>query len=272
MKMEKRSFLFLTLSFVALAAFLAGPPCNMQAVAPAFAGVKGTPHDLSSLSNTTGPKAVSNTEECVFCHTPHVAYPDSPLWNHQYSSVANYTEPSSSTQLSTPTNPPDGSSKLCLSCHDGTVALGAVRWAWTPGGPTSLIAMEGAGMNGAIPSMYSLGTDLSGTHLVSIAVNPQLINDKEAQYNQNLTSLQLQYPCNGAPDCAVKLEATANLYKGIPGEDAQGRIDHLGVQCGSCHDPHDNSNGDFLVLPVNANTNNLNQQSGPLCGACHQTL
>ncbi len=233
-------------------------------------GVKGTPHDMSASSTTTGPKATTETQLCVFCHTPHGAYQERALWNHQLSAVTQYTLPTSPTQLSTPTNPPDGSSKLCLSCHDGTVAIGAVLR--DAGQSNATIPMAGTGPGGVMPgspvsgqhASANLGTDLSGTHLVSIAVNDHLITDKNAQYANNLTSMQLAYPPPGDP---VKLSRTGNLYKGEPG------VNSLGVQCTSCHDPHDNTNGMFLVKPVtDTSQTTLSLQGGTLCATCHPTL
>lgn len=231
------------------------------------ATVKGTPHDLSAQSTTTGPKAATEKQICVFCHTPHEAYAGTSLWNHKLSAVTQYTLPSSPTQLSTPTNPPDGASKLCLSCHDGTVALGAVLLASQKS--NAVIPMTGTGPGGVMPGTPvpgqhagpNLGTDLSGTHLVSIAVNDLLISDKLQQFANNQTSLRLAYPPPGDP---VRLSRTGNLYKGVPGKDGRG------VQCTSCHDPHDNTNGRFLVKPVtDAGQTSLSLQGGTLCETCH---
>lgn len=229
-------------------------------------GVKGTPHDLSALSSTSGPKAVTEKQICVFCHTPHDAYAGTTLWNHKLSNITQYTLPNSPSQLSTPTNPPDGSSKLCLSCHDGTVALGAVLLASQSNIP---IVMQRAGPGGVMPGIpitgehagLNLGTDLSGTHLVSIAVNDQLINDKNAQFAKNQSSFRLAYPPLGDK---VKLSLTGNYYKGSPGKDMKG------IQCTSCHDPHDNTNGKFLVKPVtDSGQTSLSLQGGTLCETCH---
>ena len=81
-------------------------------------GISGTKHDLSGAGYGTD-------QICIFCHTPHNAnttVTDSPLWNHALSAVSSYTVYSSST-LNATVGQPDGSSKLCLSCHDGTVAV-----------------------------------------------------------------------------------------------------------------------------------------------------
>src|ERR1041385_334859 len=86
--------------------------------------VLNSKHNLS----VTGPgtvKATTETEVCIFCHTPHRATGEQPLWNHA-GSAATYTPYSSST-LKAAVGQPTGASKLCLSCHDGTVALGLVN-------------------------------------------------------------------------------------------------------------------------------------------------
>ena len=103
---------------------LAGMPA-LPMIALGQGGIRLTKHNLS----TTGPgpiKADSETEICAACHTPHYAEPQSPpLWNRGFPS-ANYT-PYSSPSLQAAPGLPTGYSKLCLSCHDGTMAIGAVR-------------------------------------------------------------------------------------------------------------------------------------------------
>ena len=87
-------------------------------------GIIGTKHDLSK----NGPPPYNAQDEdriCVFCHTPHNALSQTPLWNRDLSGQ-NYTPYVSSTMTAT-IEQPTGPSRLCLSCHDGTLALGNVR-------------------------------------------------------------------------------------------------------------------------------------------------
>ncbi|MFZ5049387.1 hypothetical protein ACOY49_26805, partial [Klebsiella pneumoniae] len=66
----------------------------------------------------------TQTDTCIFCHAPHNVQPNIlPLWDHGLSSQS-YVTYTSSTYNAGPGTPGAGSSKLCLSCHDGTVAVG----------------------------------------------------------------------------------------------------------------------------------------------------
>lgn len=214
--------------------------------------ISSTKHNLS----VTGPgpiKAVSETRICEFCHTPHSANPAVPLWNHTLSPRASYTLPTSPTQLTTPSNPPDGDSRLCLSCHDGMVAIGSVIN--LSGGPTT-ISMQGTGAGGVMPAGPSnLGGDLSGTHLISIAYNDDLKTQKDNQKCvDGIVFYTLRSPSLITPP--VRIRPTQNTFNGNSGYNGNG------VQCTSCHDPHDNTNGKFLLVDYFSNSENL-------CLACH---
>jgi len=79
--------------------------------------VVNTHHDFSTSGWTNG-------ETCIICHTPHNAnttVPQSQLWNHDVTNNS-FTLYSSPTMNAT-TVQPTGITRLCLSCHDGTVAL-----------------------------------------------------------------------------------------------------------------------------------------------------
>ena len=120
------------------------------------AGVSGTAHDLSA----TVPEPASKTvNACVFCHTPHNAVTTRALWNRELPTVA-YELYESST-LGVELRQPTGATRLCLSCHDGTLALGAMRTHPDP----DLGPLTG-------PSV--LGTDLSDDHPVSFVYDSQV--------------------------------------------------------------------------------------------------
>jgi hypothetical protein len=99
-----------TLAFAALAGIA------VFAASRGEATIVGSAHDFSGLSDTQ--------QICIFCHTPHNAdltVTDAPLWNHTVTTKT-YSLYNSATMDATPTQP-SGASRLCLSCHDGTVAV-----------------------------------------------------------------------------------------------------------------------------------------------------
>jgi predicted CXXCH cytochrome family protein len=174
---------------------------------PAYAAsIVGSKHDLSATGSRTV-QAASETEVCIFCHTPHRASTIAPLWNRN-NSTASYT-PYSSTTAKASIGQPTGSSKLCLSCHDGTVALGMVLSRGTA------IAMKG-GITTLPAGASNLGTDLSDDHPISF------------QYDAALVAADGQLK-NPPVSGAVRLDAGGNL------------------QCSSCHTPHDPQYGKFLA-------------------------
>lgn len=143
-----------------LVSLFTAPPAGAQT------GIVSTKHNLS----LTGPgeiKALTEDRICVFCHTPHNATPRTPLWNKSLNAV-NYVLYASSTMLAVPSQP-TGPSRLCLSCHDGTLALGEVIR------PSEGISMT---VSGGIPSGRSsyLGVSLAGDHPVSFSYFSSLPN------------------------------------------------------------------------------------------------
>lgn len=205
--MKNRLLAFFTLNFLS---------CNLL-----FAqSLVNTVHNLS----TSGPgsiKADSESQICIFCHTPHDSSPRQPLWNRPDPGF-NYTLYNSSTAQASP-GQPDGASVLCLSCHDGTIALGNVL------SRTSPITFA-SGVTTMPSGSTNLTTDLSDDHPISFIYNAALAGaDSELADPSTLTGL-------------VTLENNK-------------------MQCTSCHDPHNNVIGDFLV-----DTN----QASVLCLYCHQ--
>jgi len=88
--------------------------------------IASTRHNLS-VSGTGSVTSGSASEICVFCHTPHHSSQSAPLWNRELPSGQTYQLYGSSTLDASPENPQlrsGNASLLCLSCHDGTIALG----------------------------------------------------------------------------------------------------------------------------------------------------
>jgi len=173
-----------------------------------FEGVAGTLHNLS----TSGPgdiRSLTETEVCKFCHVPHSAEEPVPLWGHALSQ-AQYSVPElrAGRVAAEPAPQPDGSSRLCLSCHDGTVALGDIA------GEARPIPMAGGQRLGRGRPGY-LGTDLSGSHPISF-----VIRDLDAAVLDTDSDMGFRPLGSIQSDPQVRLDAAGKM------------------QCTTCHDPH----------------------------------
>lgn len=118
-------------------------------------------HNLSASGPGTAgvTKAAGEVRVCIFCHTPHHATSITPLWSRDLSTAV-YT-PYVSTTLQALPRPgqPTGASRLCLSCHDGTIALSMLTGSKDIGGLPPLPATR----------ISNLKTDLSDDHPISFA-------------------------------------------------------------------------------------------------------
>lgn len=201
--------------------------------AEAIPDIASTKHNLSA-SSTSGTRAVSEDEICVFCHTPHGAtsFPGSPLWNRQLSNQT-YTVYTSSSldaeDIMGQLDQPAGSSKLCLSCHDGTLAIGTVNV--LNGNLGATIGMTGVAADGSMPagggtdtgSTRDLGVSLTNDHPIALDYDAALASaDTELVDPVTAAHIGVRAPGFRPP---VPLEATGT------GGAAQ-------IQCATCHDPH----------------------------------
>jgi predicted CXXCH cytochrome family protein len=159
---------------------------------------------------------------CLYCHAPHSGIEGSngvngtPLWSQKLSSVQSYQMYTSTTMVNkTSASPPLGSnSTLCLSCHDGTVALGTL----TPYGQVSM-----SGTLAGTPA--DLTTNLQSTHPFNFITPLQPASD-------------LWPSLSASPPTTQDTTGVVQLMNG-------------NVECGSCHNPHVqniDSSSDFLVI------------------------
>ncbi len=162
-----------------------------------------TKHNLS-VSGTGPLTATGETQICIFCHASHNGTPEAPLWNRSVTNTT-YTMYGSPSMIAT-SQQPGVSSRLCLGCHDGTVALGLVL------NRTNPIAFP-TGMD-KIPADYrtNLSDNLADDHPLNIDTHPQG-----------------EVFCTGCHDP----------------HGAFGMTTH-NLECSSCHEPHDNTWGKFL--------------------------
>jgi hypothetical protein len=238
--------------------------------------------------------AVEENQICVFCHTPHGANTiniggpgdqvNAPLWNRnlsgaQYQVYGSNIGASGTASVDADIPQPNGVSKLCLSCHDGTLAIGAVN---VLNGTTrsTPLAMQGTGVGGEMPpgmgdlSGYTrhLGTNLTNDHPISMVYDENLVaqdGELRAPENEETIYVRRLEPLPGG-----NAKATAHLEP-----TAQSTTGGL-VQCSSCHDPHirDTNVPNIKFLRLNRlqttehplSDQNFSAQYDIICLACHE--
>lgn len=224
--------------------------------------VGNTKHNLS-VTNTAGTvKATAEVEECVFCHIPHSTRPEGkPLWNRSmptseytmynsnYLKRMGYTTPSA---LGTQKNHPGTLSRQCLSCHDGTIAIGSVHKLRQSFMNSDKIAMSGTEADGSMPiGATNFGTDLSNHHPVGIEYDPAITKT----FGTGTRVMELKTTL--AADSKIRLFEYPGVYAG-----------RKYVECSSCHDPHV-ENDKFLSVDTGTNHG---QNFRDTCTSCHEKV
>ena len=218
--------------------------------------ILGTKHDFTGLNRRVGVVAMSGVafsdygSPCVYCHVPPekkdadpAAAGGIPGWNRFLPATATY-DLYDSRSLDNKVRTPSAISLLCLSCHDGTMAVDMTVFK-----PDSFNSAADAALhlriNGANNLMncakchngYSahsieikhLGTDLQNDHPISMTY-------------AGLTHVD---PDFRPPDNSYGFANGVKLYDGK-------------VECATCHNVH---NPDIKVL--------LRETSDRLCETCH---
>ena len=200
-----------------------------------FAGITGSKHDFSSFG-------WANNEVCLPCHTPHNATVEDtngvvlggPLWNHTLS-TATYTLYIDHSTGQGVTGAVDTNSMLCLSCHDGTVALDSF------GG--------GAGSAGTVGPEANVGTDLSDDHPIG-----------EAAIWPNPSPTHMVDPALRDAQRIMPLRQMADGRKA--------------VGCTTCHEPHNRKNTQHMLWVSNTGAvttvDGRNVAGSGLCFNCHK--
>lgn len=219
----------------------------------ADAGVVGSKHDLSASGpgpmRSLAPGSGGTSEICVFCHTPHTATPDAPLWNRSnpvgpYTTYVSDVLSALSYTVEDPLSPAETGynahvkTRICMSCHDGTIALGSL--VNLPEGLSSPIQMQGTA-GGMMPSSSAgyIGTNLRDDHPVAVKHDPGTGSGQDPELQP------------------IPVAAKVRLYN-TAGVQSQTNGDY--VECTSCHDPHDDQFGKFLI------EDNI---SSTICSRCH---
>jgi len=266
---RKYVILFLLLAGLAIAT-------NASAQFSHIINIKGSQHDLSisgtstSGGNTTqggggtatpthGTDTVTASQICYYCHSPHQSSHASlqpPLWNHTLSSQASYGVYSSPTfnGLGTDIKDVGGAvigtatvTNLCLSCHDGTIAINnLITGVYVSGTPEMPDA--GAGANVPVFLTSATITTLTRIHPVNFTYDATLAGKVLG------LAVPTQTLSGGAGSLASYLYVVPAVGTGsylplfaTPTSSAPQGAANPKMQCATCHDVHDNTtNQPFL--------------------------
>ncbi len=198
-------------------------------------GLKSSHHDFSGAS-------WNGNNYCEPCHTPHNANmngANSPLWNHQLTNAVfeTYTSPT----LDGITGQPSGNTKLCLSCHDGTVA----------------VDNHSGNTNGTkFTSFGNLTSNLKNDHPVSIIYDTALAMADGGLHDPSTTP------------------------SGLGGTIEDDLLENNKLECTSCHDVHISRNTQGCIGCHNIHANGgmvtktlslwKSNDKSALCLTCHK--
>ncbi len=237
-------------------------------------GINGTVHDLShatnGLNNYVANPSDSLNRICIFCHAPHNTMrlatslggsaggsgpqaPDAfdylPLWNHEltgnYASYSMYNNGPGAPQVGSRASQamqsgmkPGSTSLLCLSCHDGSVAVNQY-------GNVNQLARSQSGGGPVIDDIYTIGknNNLQNHHPIGFSYDDARSGDPELRDPESTV-------LTNAPSMGV-----TTIRDHLYGTDGR-------VECGSCHSVHNKGNtGETLLWRSDTNSN--------LCLTCH---
>lgn len=250
---------------------------SMGSVALA-ASIKTSKHDLSSTGHVD--VRTDDAQVCVFCHTPHNARTVAPLWNRNASPATTYTLYRSETLDATIAQPVEGSrnvatqgsgSDLCLSCHDGTLAVtNVVKYDFTNTGRRTSIAPDPTAAaldsGGFLKSTRTanLGTDLSNDHPVgfSYAAAKAAEDTRLSRGGSGQPASQLAGVVTRGAQTFVSGAANPSNGTGVDLPLFAGKM-----ECDTCHNVHDpgTDGGSQTLYPFLRGDMNASK----LCFTCH---
>lgn len=219
-------------------------------------GINGSFHDMNAVAGTTD-DGLQRT--CVFCHTPHSAVDvnNAPLWNRAggTAAVSQYAWKAPANSVIAITDPLIGPTRLCLSCHDGSIAYDS----HLTNGATAGTVQFGAGSARLI-------NDLEATHPVgfeyaaAVAARPGELVAASTGYITTASATMTASTFNtldrsGLTYSSKKIQDT--LFGGAV------------MTCASCHDVHNTVNAksdtgktyNYFLL--------AREEGSAICLSCH---
>jgi predicted CXXCH cytochrome family protein len=249
------SALFLTIATLMLAYAYAEEQPQAHARVWNANNILGSKHDLTSLNQRAGVEAMAGVaysdygDACIYCHIP-ADKEDAPLkagqlpeWNRFKTNFDSYTFYKSNTLRSNAGRPGD-ISMLCLSCHDGTMAVDRISFR-----PTDVLSQDDYSLHMKLNDTDNISScgkchDGSVAHDISRKVIGNNLNDDHP--------IAIRYiGLNNDSDKFYPVDNPTGFDNGI-------RLYDGNIECATCHDIH--SPDSYKLLRTDAET---------LCSTCH---
>jgi len=244
--------------------------------------VIGSAHDLTA-GTWSGATSPSTSSVCYFCHIIHktssgaiTTAPGAYLWNHTLNTTTTsygvYSSDSFNTlmtaagtsiaDLGSATVSSWNVSNLCLSCHDGTIALAS---------------FYATGPSGSLPASGATFTPTGGTAITNLAGTSFQIADLTRSHPVHFPYTAALATAYGAgltsPVSTHAVDSAGEIPLFATNAQAPGVIAGGLLECATCHDPH-NGQGTGTVAAATAYgfpfSRNFGTVTGSFCSACHE--
>lgn len=229
---------------------------------PAMAlNIKTSKHNLGATGDAAyGGTGAGTTQICIYCHTPHNATPNIPLWNRTNPGGAGFALYTNSPSLNINSTDrlalsTDSISLFCLSCHDGVAS--------TLAGRVTNRAGEDVQAKAAIRAYANIGGDANS-----------LANDHPINFSYDIVSNLVAGGTRGT-DADIR-QRTAMTPPGAAGNFVGGSLKFFKstktantgayIECATCHDLHGVNDGTGNRVKKFLRKKN---DSSSLCLTCH---
>ncbi len=214
-------------------------------------GIQNTCHDLRSEAVGTVMETADPRERiCFYCHTPHSAmtpgeaapnYAHYPIWSHA-ASIASFQTYSSGTDT---IGQPGRISRVCLSCHDGSVATSIYGYV----SPVAIGTERRMRKSNGIFFKFNDGMN-SGRY------------DNRSELIPHHHPIGFDYGEVVSKDEEIKPAASSLRGSNIYGMTIEDLLWSGRLECSSCHDVHNTKNEGSRLTWVEDGLSNL-------CFTCH---
>lgn len=218
-------------------------------------GLSDSPHDFTNATVLGAYSAAGGSGvapgQCQTCHIAHAAQSNRAIWNHTLSTQAYSWEDVSTSNGTTLPTSFSGNSRFCLSCHDGTVAVGDLQD--SPAGPPAGLTnpadwgtdLMGAAVGGN-DKRVAVSGNMSKNHPVGVPYAGQTYGGVLSGVSAAQTTAEWVSVATVGTNDVVKLFLDGGS----------------GIECGSCHEVHNRG----AAAPA---TSLLRDTAAAICAECH---